>query len=503
MKGYFSYVRVSTQRQGQQGTSLTEQTAAIDRYAQTWNLQIIKRFEERETAAKTGRPVFLDMVRALKRHKARGVIIHKIDRSARNLRDWAELGSLIDLGVEVHFANESLDLSSRGGRLSADIQAVVASDYIRNLREETIKGMHGRVKQGFYPLPAPIGYVDSGPAKAKELDPIRAPLIKRAFELYETGRYSLFTLSRKMYDLGLRNRNGGSLTKTALNICLRNPFYMGLVRLRSMPESFVGQHQPIVSNLLFENVQLVLSGKRVKKKTAHFFIFRQTISCSNCQNKLVAERQKGHVYYRCHTRSCPQRPFREDLVLDRFGDVLKKLELSESDAAEVEAEIKRLEEQEPKQAELRKRELVLRMEQIESRLDRLADGYMDGVFDKEVYTRKREAFVRQRLETTEKLGEVPIDPLQELSQVREFLEQLKSAYLSFKGANDQEKRDFVRIVCSNITAAGESLIFKLNSPFQETHDRTSGLSGGPFRDTFRTNSAFLSQFVNHFRKNSA
>jgi site-specific DNA recombinase len=69
-------------------------------------------------------------------------------RSARNLKDWADLGELIDSDLEVHFANESLDLHSRGGRLSADIQAVVAADYIRNLREERIKGFYGRLKQG-------------------------------------------------------------------------------------------------------------------------------------------------------------------------------------------------------------------------------------------------------------------------------------------------------------------------------------------------------------------
>ncbi len=96
------------------------------------------------------------MLRELRKGTARGVVIHKIDRSARNLKDWADLGELIDRGIEVHFANESLDLHSRGGRLSADIQAVVASDYIRNLREETKKGIYGRLKQGFYPLRAPI-----------------------------------------------------------------------------------------------------------------------------------------------------------------------------------------------------------------------------------------------------------------------------------------------------------------------------------------------------------
>lgn len=157
MKKFFAYIRVSTARQGEKGVSLQEQREAILRFAQRANLEILEWFEERESAAKRGRAVFNRMLRLLRQGKAQGVIIHKIDRSARNLKDWADLGELLDAGIEVHFANESLDMHTRGGRLSADIQAVVAADYIRNLREETKKGLYGRLKQGIYPLPAPIG----------------------------------------------------------------------------------------------------------------------------------------------------------------------------------------------------------------------------------------------------------------------------------------------------------------------------------------------------------
>ena len=66
---------------------------------------------------------------------------------------------LADAGVAIHFANESVDLATVSGRLSADIQAVVASHYSRNLREEAKKGIYGRLKQGFYPFRAPIGYL--------------------------------------------------------------------------------------------------------------------------------------------------------------------------------------------------------------------------------------------------------------------------------------------------------------------------------------------------------
>jgi DNA invertase Pin-like site-specific DNA recombinase len=100
---------------------------------------------EIETAAKRGRPVFRSLLRQIEAGNAGGLIIHKIDRGARNLRDWADLGELIDRGVDVRFAHDNLDLDTRGGRLAADIQAVIAADYIRNLREEVRKGIDGRL----------------------------------------------------------------------------------------------------------------------------------------------------------------------------------------------------------------------------------------------------------------------------------------------------------------------------------------------------------------------
>jgi hypothetical protein len=93
-------VRVSTVKQGEHGVSLQEQRVAIERYAAANSLEITRWFEEQETGAKRGRPIFSQMLRLLKQGCADGVIIHKIDRSARNLKDWADLGELIDFDCE-------------------------------------------------------------------------------------------------------------------------------------------------------------------------------------------------------------------------------------------------------------------------------------------------------------------------------------------------------------------------------------------------------------------
>ncbi|MBK7182149.1 MAG: recombinase family protein [Bacteroidetes bacterium] len=55
-----------------------EQKEAIIRYAERHSLNIIEWFEERETAAKQGRPLFNKMMKLLKERKAKGVIFHKL-----------------------------------------------------------------------------------------------------------------------------------------------------------------------------------------------------------------------------------------------------------------------------------------------------------------------------------------------------------------------------------------------------------------------------------------
>lgn len=132
MKNCFGYVRVSTHKQGE-GVSLEAQREAIQEYAQKHEIKISKWYEEKETAAKKGRPIFNGMISDIKRGQADGLVIHKIDRSARNFSDWAKIHELADAGYAIEFASESLDFQSRGGRLTADIQAVIAADYIRNL----------------------------------------------------------------------------------------------------------------------------------------------------------------------------------------------------------------------------------------------------------------------------------------------------------------------------------------------------------------------------------
>jgi site-specific DNA recombinase len=500
MKTYFGYIRVSTAKQGEQGVSLQEQKSAITRYAERNGLAVAQWFEERETAAKRGRPIFNQMLRFIKQGKAHGLVIHKIDRSARNLRDWADLGELIDAGIEVHFANESLDLHSRGGRLSADIQAVVAADYIRNLREETRKGFYGRIKQGVYPLPAPLGYLDRGAGKPKDLDPVRAPLVKRTFTLYASGRYNLEQLLAETGAMGLHNRRGSPLSMNGLSVILNNPFYLGLIRLKRSGETFQGAHPPLITKSLFDRVQLVLRGKMNARSQTHDFRFRRLLTCAHCQYALIGEKQKRHAYYRCHTRDCETKCIREETVDDAFSQALEPLQFSADERVTLHEVVGEVRADLTAQWEAETDASRLQLGNLRERLDRLTDAYVDQLIERPTFEQRRASILMQQAALQDKIGQPKEAAMNRLTK---FLELTGDAYYIYRMGLPEETRDLLRIVTSNRTVSEKTPVVTLAPPFQEVAERHVLTNGAPCRDRHRTLKALVRKLADWFVANPA
>lgn len=484
-KNYFAYVRVSTARQGEHGVSLQQQQAAIESFANRNNLIVDTWFEERQTAAKQGRPVFNRMLAALRAGEARGVIMHKIDRSARNLRDWAAVGELIDSGVEVYFATEALDLSSRGGRLSADIQAVVAADYIRNLREETKKGFYGRLKQGFYPRPAPMGYLDQGPGKAKTPDPDRAPLIRMAFELYASGGYNLRSLTKKMFQMGLTTRSGRRVGLSGVAHILNNPFYFGLIQIRKAGLTYEGAHSPIITKQLFDRVQDVLSGRVAPRTRRHTFMLSKAIRCGKCNYFLIGETHKGHVYYRCHSSECRPLSIREDYADGQIRSLLSSLSFAHDEWNYLSSAFEEFKQK----LEADGREIVRQFQSSQARiaekLGRLTDAYVDGTLEKELYERRRADLLAERAGLQDPTR-IRLDSNSPIEHVSKFLELAKSAYSLYEMGGLSEKRHVILNVTSNRILVNKTLEFTLEPPFQLIAARDKINCGAPHGDVRRT-----------------
>ncbi len=486
MKQYIGYIRVSTVKQGTQGVSLQEQRDAITRYAERHRLHIVRWLEEQQTAAKKGRPVFNLMLKLLRQGAAHGVILHKLDRGTRNLRDWTDISELSDQGVESHCANESLDLHSRGGRLSADIQAVVAADMIRNLREETRKGFYGRLKQGLYPLSAPLGYLDQGKGKPKTIDPFKGPLVRMLFELYATANHSLETVGEEMFRLGLRNRNGGKVTRNGLSTLLNNPFYMGLIRIRRTNENFAGIHEALISKSLFDRVAAVLAGKINRRTERHNFLFRRLLTCATCGYSLIGERTKGHAYYRCHTKHTPPTSLREESVESQVAELLQCLRFNEKEKAYFTARIMTLRESWAEQKEVAASAIKLKLPQLKDRLNRLTDAYLDQIIDKTLFEDRKSSLLMEQKILEENLNAFAQDTNRLPDRLTQFLELAENAQQSYELAFPEEKRDLIQILTSNRIIDGKQVTLEPSIPFAEVINRFKNDGCDLHRDIPRT-----------------
>ena len=498
MRKHFAYIRVSTAKQGERGSSLQEQRAAIEAYAMRQNLTITAWFEERETAAKQGRAVFSRMLARLARGEAQGLVIHKIDRSARNLKDWADLGSLIDQGIDVQFAHDSFDLRSRGGRLSADIQAVVAADYIRNLRDEVRKGFYGRLKQGFYPLPAPIGYLDMGGGRVKEIDPVRGPLVREAFELYSSGKVGLRALRTEMAKRGLRTKSGKTLSRNSLNQTLHSPFYIGLLYISKTGETFEGKHEPLVTKATFDRVQMIMRGKTIERKTKHDFVFRRLARCGGCSRYLIGELQKGrYVYYRCQNSGCRGTIAREEALEHAVMTTLELVHCGPEERSWIRE--KAVELRENSDGDLAKLEATLRLQlsKCEDRLARLTDALIDQTIDKDLFENRKRALLEERAGLRDDLASLSAADLP-ISQALNGLELASTALLSYKRGIPDERRAIIESVTSNLALHGKNLEIALRSPFRELANWRKLQIGPPRRSSIPESAAqVLDIFLAH------
>ena len=360
---------------------------------------------------------------------------------------------------------------------------------------------HGRIKQGLYPLPAPVGYLDKGKGKVKEIDPVKGPLVKKLFELYATGKHGLHELADTMNVLGLRTRRGGEMEINGISRVLHNPFYIGLIRLNKTNELFAGAHPPLVAKSLFDRVRAVLEGKLVRRTEIHDFIFRRLLKCQHCRYSLIGERQRGHVYYRCHTKACPLTCIRQEAVEAELLGKLVELRFNESEKGYLAAEVPKIRANSEKTYQEAVSGVLLQLAQAKDRLDRVADAYIDGRLDKGMYDERRERILMERLGLEENLTKLQANARCVAERLEKFLELAGTAYFLYETGNLDQKRRLVKIVTSNREASGKRLEFMLDFPFQNVANRLQFSHCRSERDIHRMWDALLGKLVGYFKTN--
>lgn len=469
------YARVSTDKQAQKELSIPAQIAAIKEYAKRNGWHVVGHFVDEGESAKTAdRPELKRLIQHCKENKNVDIVlVHKIDRLARNLIDYATIKAILkQKGIKLVSVSEPFD-DNPIGHLLENIIASISEWYSANLGEEIKKANLAKLKRGEWPHKPPIGYRSARGEnwRVKHIpDPKTAPLVRQAFELFSTGNYSLKTLSEEIHTRGLKTRYGRIYSPESVKKLLTNRFYIG--RLEWQGKEYSGKHKPIVTPALFYRVQEVLKRRSVDtgEKGMLEFLLRGVAYCRTCGQRLTGEIHPRGSYYRClpnlQKKRCRQ-PYIPVKLLDgqlealyeRLQPPKKLLELLKVEMQEIAQRRKRIAEKEVKT-------LKRTIEDLENKEIKLLDEMLGGKTPRDIYEKMEKKYAGQRREAEARLSQLEVDyddPLDFLDKCIVVASMLSYLHKRF---NYERRKNLLRAVFERIHVQDKAIVdVKLNPPF--------------------------------------
>lgn len=467
------YVRVSSKDQEKEGFSIPAQQKLLRSYAQANRVTILQDFVDVETAKRSGRPAFGEMLTFLRQRQntCRILLVEKTDRLYRNLKDWV---TIEDLDLDIHFVKENIVLSSEsrsGEKFMHGIKVLMAKNYIDNLSEETRKGMNEKAEQGIWPSRCPLGYRNVDGPNGKRIvapDPEMAALVAKLFEWYATGKYSLKEIGKMGRAAGLRFKSGATVPTSTIHHILRNRLYMGDFDWNA--KTYRGIHQPLVSRELWERVQQILNQRNASghRKAKHNFAFSRLITCGHCGCSLVGDLKKGrYVYYYCsgYKGKCPERYVREEVLEGRFAELLKGLALDEDVIEWVTEALRESHVDEKRFHDEALARLQTDYNRLQTRLDAMYDDKLDGRIDAAFYDRKAADWLSEQTKLLRLMEEHQMANHSYLTEGVRLLELARKAPALFRAQPAGGKRQLLDFLLSNCTWQGGELQATFRQPF--------------------------------------
>ena len=446
------YARVSSKEQEKEGFSIPAQIKLLKQYAQTNGIKIVKEFIDVETAKKSGRANFGKMVDFLRASvKTNTILVEKTDRLYRNFKDYVLLE---EIGVEIHLVKENEIMSGDSqshAKFIHGIKVLMAKNYIDNLSEESRKGMLEKAEQGDYPSRAPLGYKNDTTTHRIEVDHEKAELVRKLFEWYATGNYSLKTLSEKVYEEGLGYiKSGARFSPGTMEKILKNPLYYGYFRWNGI--LYEGNHTPIISKELFDKVQCQLTRFGKPKHKKHNFAFRGLLTCGYCGCKMTAEMQKGkYIYYKCSQSKgkCQQGYFREEIIADQLARAVEAISLNPALVEWLKDALKESHQDEQDYHKNAVTGLQSELSKLENRIAKIYEDKLDGILSEDQWKLLHDKYSSKIEELKSKIGlhgSANIDYYEKGVRILELAQRAMNNYLR---GNPREKREILDFISSN------------------------------------------------------
>ena len=322
------YARCSSDKQAEKDMSIPAQIKELKKYAKKHNMIIVREFiDEAQSALSGNRPAFQEMISIAKKKEKTfdAILVWKLSRFARNREDSVIFkGLLKKREVQVIAITQPIDDSPSGKLLEGMIE-VIDEFYSNNLAQDTIRGMKENAERGFRNGGiAPIGYktikIQDGNNKRNKLEPdeVYAPIIKRIFDMYITGKGAK-EIVKVLNNEGLKTNRNKPWSKNSIYYILKNKVYIGTTIFNSQNKNrnkgvkkidkevviVENTHPPLVDKEVFNKVQQIIENRKPDNVHPRIldsqYMLSGLIYCKKCGSKLIGTSAKSSrfFYYTC------------------------------------------------------------------------------------------------------------------------------------------------------------------------------------------------------------
>jgi len=482
---YFLYARKSSETEEKQIMSIEAQLVELSQFAKRENIQIIEKFVESKSAKQPGRNEFNRMLEKIySSNEPIGIIAWHPDRLARNSVDGGQIIYLIDMKkvASLKFPTFWFEPTPQG-LFMLQVAFGQSKYFSDNLSQNIKRGLRQKLRRGEYFSTAPFGYVYNRKIRNIEPDSVKAKIVKKAFEEFATGEYSTASISRKFTFWGVVNSKGKEISKSLVYKMLSNPIYIGIITTNG--ETYEGSFEPLIKRKLFDKVQKVLKQKSRprKSKNKHDFPFTGLLACGECGCAISAQYAKGnggtYIYYRCSKKrqKCSQGYVREDKMLDELRGIIKTLVIPQTDLITMNNCVLEWERHEQKNLVSFGSQFEAQIEETEAKLDKLINGFLDGVIDKTSYLSKKDELIRLKVELNQKRSDFARKGLLWVEPLSEWLEELGKAEKLASSNDLYAVKSFLGKIGTNRIVLGKKVLLDFVEPF-DLILKYKGLCGG-------------------------
>ncbi|MDE6520051.1 MAG: recombinase family protein [Ruminococcus sp.] len=203
----------------------------------------------------TDRPQLQQMLNDIKSGIIKGVIVYRIDRLSRSIRDFANMDELFqEYRVDFISHDEKFDTSTQTGKMMLNIFMAFAQHERETIQQRVTDAYYSRCKKGFYmggKIPYGFSieetYIDGKKTSKFIENPQESEHIKLIYKLYADPKNSLGDIVKYFNKNNIKHFRGSKWTVSRISDFLRNPVYV--MADADIYSFFAGQGTEIVSSV--------------------------------------------------------------------------------------------------------------------------------------------------------------------------------------------------------------------------------------------------------------